>query len=123
MSRFASKKLNTIDLWEWEWVKIRSEISTEDILNYFKAKTEIEQTKIMFTQSLKEWNIKDEDGNIPELNEENIFQLDPITIVEITWPLNDIYNKAVNKFQDNKEIKKKLQNLQEQSTEKKDVTK
>jgi len=38
----------------------------------------------MLIECIKEWNIKDEDGNIPELNADNIMKLDIITIQEIS---------------------------------------
>jgi len=34
----------------------------------------------MLVECIKEWNLKDENGVIPEINEENIMKLDILTI-------------------------------------------
>jgi hypothetical protein len=38
----------------------------------------------MLVICIREWNLKDEEGNVPEVNEENIMQLDIATITLIT---------------------------------------
>ena len=84
MSRFVSKKLKTIDLWDWEFIKIPTALSYAQVMKITDTKTEIETSKLMLTECIKEWNLKDEDWNIPEVNEENIMQLNIKTITKIS---------------------------------------
>lgn len=80
MSRFASKKLRQIDLWDGEWVKIPTGLSYAQVLSLTSHSSEAEVSKAMLIECIKEWNLKDEDGVLQELNEENIMSLDIITI-------------------------------------------
>lgn len=84
MSRFASTKLRQIDLGNDEWVKIPTGLSYSQVLSLTSYSNEAEVSKAMLLECIKEWNIKDEDGNIPELNADNIMKLDIITIQEIS---------------------------------------
>lgn len=80
MSRFASTKLREIDLWEGEWVKIPTALSYELVLELTGSWNDFETSKKMLEKCIKEWNLKDEDGNIPVLSIENILKLDVATI-------------------------------------------
>jgi hypothetical protein len=84
MSRFASTKLQTIDLGNDEWVKIPTALSYAVVIKLTASTNEAEMSKSMLIECIKEWNIKDEEGNIPELNEENILKLDVPTITLIS---------------------------------------
>ncbi len=80
MSRFASKKLRQIDLGDGEWVKIPTALSYSQVLSLTSHSSETEVSKAMLIECIKEWNLKNEDGVMQELNEENIMSLDIITI-------------------------------------------
>lgn len=84
MSRFASTKLRQIDLGNDEWIKIPTGLSYAQVLKLTSQSNEAEVSKAMLVECIKEWNIKDENGNIPEVTEENIMKLDIITIQEIS---------------------------------------
>ena len=75
MSKFASTKLQEIDLGDGEWVKIPMALSYAQVMALTSHTSELEMSKAMLLECIKEWNIKDEDGNIPELNETNIMSL------------------------------------------------
>lgn len=89
MSRFISKKLITIDLWEWEWVKIPKDLSYEEVTNITKDKDEITMWKSMLINCIKEWNLKDEEGEVPKINEKSIMSLNIKTITELTTAINE----------------------------------
>lgn len=88
MSRFASDKLQTIDLGNDEWVKIPVAMAFREVMDYRKKygndMADHAAALGMVLMCLKEWNIKDEDGNVPEITEENILKLDIPTINLIT---------------------------------------
>lgn len=90
MSRFASTRLQEIDLGDWEWVKIPSALSYADVLEFTSVKDELQLSKIMLVKCIKEWNIKNEDGLVPELNETNILTLDLPTIQLISTALTKL---------------------------------
>ncbi len=98
MSKFASTKLREIDLWDWEWVKIPEVISYEQALTFSDAWTNTEVSKMMLLECIKEWNIKDEDGNIPELNLINISRLD----IKIILIISEEITKLLVNNQDKK---------------------
>ena len=89
MSRFASSDLRTIDLGDGEWVKIPVALSFKDSME-FKAQSDDESAKKMILRCVREWNIKDENGLVPELNEENIMKLDIATITLISKELTKL---------------------------------
>lgn len=98
-NRFISDELETIDLWDWDFIKIKKEVSYWDTIKIFK-KTDTDTVINMFVIAIKEWNLKDKDWNIVELTEENIKKLD----LE-TWK---ILTEKVNKlFFDSSDTKKK----------------
>lgn len=87
MSRFASDRLQTIDLGDGEWVKIPVAIPFREVMEHraaFSGLTDIAGSFAMMLMCLKEWNIKDENGEIPPITEENIMKLDIITINILT---------------------------------------
>jgi hypothetical protein len=84
MSRFASTKLREIDLWEGEWVKIPTALSYAQVIKLTSSTNEAEMSKNMLVECIKEWNLKDEDGVIPQVNEQNIMRLDMLTIEKIS---------------------------------------
>lgn len=90
MSRFVSTRLQTIDLGNDEWVKIPTALSYADVLEFTSVKDELQLSKVMLVKCIKEWNIKNEDGNIPELNETNILTLDLPTIQLISSELTKL---------------------------------
>ena len=97
MSRFASTKLREIDLWDWEWVKNPTSLSYDQVLKFSQSKEEIEVSKDMLKTCIKEWNLKDEDWLIPELNIENIMKLDIITITTISEELTKLLTNNQDK--------------------------
>lgn len=99
MSRFASKKLQEIDLWEWEFVKIPVALSYEQVMRFTRGWDEVETSKEMLKECIKEWNLKDEDGNIPEINEKTILSLDIQTITTLS---QEITKLLMNSNQDKK---------------------
>ncbi len=59
----------------------------------------MELSKTLLVECIKEWTIKDEDGNIPEINEENIMRLD--------FPTISIISEAIAALTKNDQDKKK----------------
>lgn len=84
MSRFASTKLREVDLGEGEWVKIPTALSYAQVIKLTSSTNEAEISKNMLVECIKEWNLKDENGVIPEINEENIMKLDILTIQKLS---------------------------------------
>lgn len=80
MSRFASKKLREIDLWEGEWVRIPVALSYAQVIKLTSSSSEAEMSKSMLVECIKEWNLKDDEGQDREVNEANIMDLDILTI-------------------------------------------
>jgi len=97
MSRFASKKLKKIDLWDWEFVKIPTALSFNQVMNINKGWDEFETSKLMLIECIKEWNIKDENWKIPKVNEENILNLDIQTITKISWEITKLIQNQQDK--------------------------
>lgn len=98
MSRFASKELQTIDLGDGEWVKIPVSLSYRTVMA-LGGLNEVDSSKAMLVTCIKEWNLKDENGIVPEVNEESILSLDIPTITQIT--------KAITALVENNQDKKK----------------
>ncbi len=96
MSRFTSDKLQTIELSEWEWVKIPVSLSYEQVMKFTKE-NEFETSKSMLSECIKEWNIKDDEWNIPELNSENILKLDIQTITIISTEITKLLTNDQDK--------------------------
>ena len=60
-------------------------------------KDDIEMSIQMLISCIKGWNIKDDEGNIPELNEKNIMLLDIPTITLILEKISKIINPESKK--------------------------
>lgn len=88
-----------------EWVKIAEALSFEDISKITGTTDEMEMSKIMLVTCIREWNIKDEEGKIPELNEENIMKLDTDTITILLWEISKVITTD-NKKKPGKKLKK-----------------
>ncbi len=99
MSRFVTKTLQTIDLGDDEWVKIPKALSYNDVIKLTSFESDSEKSKALLSECIKEWNIKDEEGNIPELKLENIMRLDISTI-------DTISNELVKLLENNQDKKK-----------------
>lgn len=84
MSRFVKNELRTIDLWEGEWIKIPTALSFEKVSTITWVTDPLEMSKKMLTTCVTEWNLKDHNGEVPEINEENILRLDIETITILT---------------------------------------
>ena len=97
MSKFVGKELKSIDLWDSEWVKIPVALSFEEVTNLTKETDHIELSKKMLVRFITEWNIKDEDNVIPEINEKNIMRLDIKTINIITDEITKIMSPETTK--------------------------
>lgn len=98
MSRFASKELQTIDLGEGEWVKIPVALSYAAVVSINNGNAE-EIAKKMLFHCIKEWNIKNEKGEVPPITEETILDLDIPTIT--------LLSEAIGKIVTNDQDKKK----------------
>ena len=98
MSRFVGTKLREIDLGEGEWIKIPVALSYDQVLRLTSLTNDVEISKSMLIECIKEWNIKDEDGNIPPVNIENILKLDIFTIKMVS----DEVEKMLKNNQDKK---------------------
>ena len=105
MSRFVGKELKTIDLWNSEWIKIPEALSFEKVSKITWVTDPVEMSKQMLITCIKEWNLKDSKGNVPEVNEENIMSLDVQTITIVTQEITKIINPETKE-----ENKKKLKN-------------
>ena len=92
MSRFADeKKLKQIDLGDGEWVKIPEKLSYGTIAEIGEVdSSSAEKTTKLLVAILKEWNLKDDDGEDVEINEKNIKMLDIQTITQISTVLGEI---------------------------------
>lgn len=100
MSHFASTKLKEIDMGnDGEVVRIPSALSYAQVLELTAITDQSELSKMMLVKCIREWTIKDEDGNIPEVNEENILKLDVNAITIIS-------NEIAKLMQNNQDKKK-----------------
>lgn len=106
MWSFITNKLEQVNLEWWEWVKIPEKLSFQEVSDLQKLEwNEYEKTKLMLMKCIKEWNLKDDEWNIPEINQENIWKLDVIAANYI-WTM--IYPKLVNEnYMKTSESKKK----------------
>jgi hypothetical protein len=98
MSKFIDEKqLKQIDLGDGEWVKIPEKISYGTIADFGGVDgTDIEKTTKFLITFIKEWNLKDGDGNVPEVTEDNVKRLDVgtiRTIMEGIMPLITVEGK------------------------------
>ncbi len=117
MSRFVGKGLKKIVLWEievikdWKTVKEEERVKIPKALsfdNMSKITSETDATimsKKMLIICIKEWNIKDENDKIPEVNEANIITLDVETIKVITEKITEMITPETKE-----ESKKKSKN-------------
>jgi hypothetical protein len=74
MSKFVSNELETFDFGDGEWLKIPKEFSLEDserMAEMGKADKAFELLAFM----IKEWNFKDEQGEVAPLSLDNIKKL------------------------------------------------
>lgn len=81
-----------------EWVKIPVSLSYEQVTRMTAGKTEEEASKDMLLFCIKEWNMKDEDGNVPEVTPENINRLD----IRVVKMISDEILPLVQNNQDKK---------------------
>ena len=85
MSRFVDPtELKQIDLGDGDWVKIPARVSWEIAEDF--TTSELPEGKkgiLMLRTFIKEWNLKDKEGNIPKITEENIKKLDLPTLNKI----------------------------------------
>ncbi len=102
MSRFVGKELKTIDLWEWEWIKIPIALSFDEVSKITGETDHVEMSKKMLIICIKEWNLKDSEWIIPKVNEENILTLDVQTITIITQEITKIVNPKISKEENKK---------------------
>ena len=94
MSRFISNELHTIDLGEGDFVKILKESSFEIMEKMNESnKNELEIAKIMLINFVKEWNLKDNEGNEIPVTEENILKLNIPTINVIAEEITKILSE------------------------------
>jgi len=84
-----------------EWIKIPEAISYEHILASSKIDNIEEASKMMLVNAIKEWNLKDDNGNIPKVNEENILKLDITTVTFLTEEVTKLYIPKISNI-DNK---------------------
>lgn len=99
MSRFASTKLREIDLGDGDIIKIPVALSYKQVLALTSHETEAEISKAMLMECIREWNLKDDDGNDVPVTEENIMNL-KIDVIQI------VTNELLPLL-DNKQDKKK----------------
>jgi len=99
MSRFASTKLRDIDLGDGDIIRIPVSLSYKQVLALTSHSTEAEISKAMLIECIREWNLKDDDGNDVPVTEENIMNL-KIDVIQI------VTNELLPLL-DNKQDKKK----------------
>lgn len=97
MSRFASSELQEIDLGDGESVKIPVALSYEQVAKLTECPTEGGMSRAMLVECIKEWTIKDDAGNIPELTEANIVRLDIRTVQVITSEITKLLSNDQDK--------------------------
>jgi hypothetical protein len=101
MSDFVSKKLKEIDLGNGKFVKIPEEVSYGEIIDYTKMNEKGGDASINgLIMFLKEWNLKDDSGNVVEISEENIRRLNVDFVNKISKSLTDVFSSFSKKKQD-----------------------
>ena len=98
MSRFVTDELKQVNLWGWEWIKIPVALSFEDTLKMTAwDKDEMSLAKQMLTFCIREWNLKDKEWNVPEVNEKNILKLDTETVTILSTEITSMMDKKNKK--------------------------
>lgn len=75
MSKFASSKLQKVDLGDNEWVEIPSEISFGQMQAFLDVKQNedaVGNTIDLLASFIKSWNLTDEEGQLMPVIKENI---------------------------------------------------
>jgi len=84
MSKFIDDDdLKKVDLGDSEWIKIPKRFSYKFVeeLNFADSNLKpSEKSIVLLSKSIKEWNLKDSNGLIPNITEDNIKRLDMQTI-------------------------------------------
>lgn len=77
MSAFISDELKKIKVGEDQYISIKTDLSFEDIskVTDMRSMPEGEQAKELSFMFIKEWNLKDKNGNDVQLSGENILKL------------------------------------------------
>lgn len=88
MSKFITNELDTIDCGDDEWVKIPKELSVEDGEKVTAAMSEGGTPIKVFLVFVREWNFKDNNGQIPPITEENVKKLNMATLQIILTAIN-----------------------------------
>jgi hypothetical protein len=96
MSKLISKNLITVDLGDGEWAKIPEDISYGDIVE-LKNIEEKERDIVVLKKFIREWNIKEGDGTIAALNEENIKRIDVDSAEKIITVIQEVLVKVTDK--------------------------
>lgn len=87
MSKFITNELDTIDCGDDEWVKIPKELSVEDAEKVVRF-AENDAPFEVFLLFVKEWNFKDVDGKIAEINLRNVKRLNLPTFSKVLAAIN-----------------------------------
>ena len=98
-NRFVSNnELKKIDLEDGDWIKIPTELSYSELEEAsLQEGSSGQKAAQMLSVVLKEWNFKDEKGEVVPINLDTIKQLKISTIIEIAkfvTPLMDIQKKG-----------------------------
>lgn len=107
MTRFVDQtKLKQIDLGDGDWVKVPERIAYKVTEQFAESKLEgTKRVAFMLRTLIKEWNLKDGEGNIPDITEENIYKLDIPTINLLAEQMLGLLGLDVEeKKKDSKEI-------------------
>lgn len=98
MSRIASKKLYRIDLGDGEWIDIKDTMSFAEFEELTRDASETPSTKEKITQSMnlaraavKDWCIKDDEGNPVPYTPEKLTELDLKTMLELQKIIGERY--------------------------------
>jgi len=75
MSKFISEELKQVDCGDGEWVKIPTELSIEDVHLFLDKNTNENSAVRLLKSFIREWNFKDNNGQLAELSELNIKKL------------------------------------------------
>lgn len=94
MSRFVDpNKLVQIDLGDGDWVKVPERLSYGMISSIGNVdKNNAESTTKLLTLVIKEWNLKDDEGELVTISKENILTLDVQTVTVIATEVAEMMN-------------------------------
>lgn len=97
MSRFASNKVEKIDLGNDEWVEVKTQLSFEEmvpIVSQLDQSSDLANVKMampLLELAITGWNLEDETGEPVEFNTVKVKELDMDTVMHLVGKCTELY--------------------------------